>query len=78
MALRESHHSTEVPVGAFLLESFPRQSQLPATSGHVGKEARGNPKKWHEQSGALAVPLPADAQSPGVTCQSRGGGSASP
>lgn len=73
MALGESHHSTEVPVRAFLLESFPSQSQLPATSGHMGNKTRGKPRKWHEQSGALAVLLPANAQSPGMTCQWVGG-----
>lgn len=50
-------------VGPFLLEPFPSQSQLPATSSRVGKETKGNPEKWREQSGALAVPLPAAARS---------------
>lgn len=78
VAVGESHHSMEVPVRAFLLESIPSQSQLPATSSHVGKETNGNPKKWHELSGALAVLLPADGQPRGVTCQSWEAGSVSP
>lgn len=66
----ESRHSMETPVRAFLLESFPGQSQLPATSGHAGKKTRENSwRTQREQPGALAVLLPVGARSPGVTCQ---------
>lgn len=66
MVLKESRHSTEGPVEVFLLECFPSQSKLPAPSD-LGRETRRSPKTWHEQSGVLAVMLPADVRSPNVT-----------